>query len=152
MRTLRKNKQAMYYSLYRAAEEVYEEEGTSTRYITDEDTGYPIPVEIGTQKAVYSPPVSFSANITSNLNQMHVKAYGIDQSSIYSELICEKGQLPLKVGSIIWRESPIQWDDETERIPKQSSADYTVVGILTEYQHNDFYMLQRQTPEESASG
>lgn len=147
MRNLRKNKQVMYYSLYRAAEEVFVEEGTSVRTIIDKETGEEIPVEIGTQKAVYMPPVEFHANITSNLNEMHIKAYGVDQSSIYSKLICEKGQLPLKVGSIIWRESPIRWDDELKRIPQQASADYTVVGLMTEYQHADFYLLQRNTPE-----
>ena len=148
MRTLRKNKQKMYYSLYNAASEVMDEEGTSVRYIYDEDIGTSVPVEIGTQKAEYYPPVEFTANITSNLNEMQIRAYGVDQSSIYSKLIAEKGQLPLKVGAIIWRESPIQWEDEINRIPKQESADYTVVGLLTEYQNNDFYLLQRNTPEE----
>ena len=148
MRTLRKNKQKMYYSLYNAASEVYDEEGTSFRYIYDEEIGTSVPVEIGTQKAEYYPPVEFYANITSNLNEMQIRAYGVDQSSIYSKLIVEKGQLPLKVGAIIWRESEIQWEDRTKRIPKQESADYTVVGLLTEYQHNDFYLLQRNTPED----
>lgn len=137
----------MYYSLYKAAEEVYEEEGTSVRTIIDEETGEEIPVEVGTQKAVYLPPVEFFANITSNLNEMHIKAYGVDQSSIYSRIIAEKGQLPLKVGSMIWRESDIEWDDKLRRIPKQASADYVVVGLMTEYQHADFYLLQRNTPE-----
>ena len=152
MRSLRKNKQRMYYSLYRAAEEVYEEEGTSVRTIIDEETGEEIPVEIGTQKAVFLPPQEFYANITSNLNEMHIKAYGVDQSSIYSRIIADKGQLPLKVGSIIWRESPIQWDDELKRIPKQASADYVVVGLMTEYQHADFYLLQRNNPEGNQGG
>ena len=147
MRSLRKNKQRMYYSLYKAAEEVYEEEGTSVRTIIDEETGEEIPVEVGTQKAVYLPTVEFFANITSNLNEMHIKAYGVDQSSIYSRIIAEKGQLPLKVGSMIWRESDIEWDDKLRRIPKQASADYVVVGLMTEYQHADFYLLQRNTPE-----
>ena len=151
VRTLRKNKQKMYYSLYNAASEVYDETGSSVRYIFDEEIGTSIPVEIGTQKAEYYPPVEFSANITSNLNEMHIRAYGVDQSSIYSKLVTEKGQLPLKVGAIIWRESPIQWVDKEKHIPNQKSADYTVVGLLTEYQHNDFYLLQRNTPEEVPS-
>lgn len=152
MRTLRKNKQKMYYSLYRAAEEVYDQEQGETRYIVDDETGETIPVEVGTQKAFYKPPVEFKANITSNLNEMHIRAYGVDQSAIYSELIVEKGYLPLKIGSIIWRETPIAWEDEENRIPKQSSADYTVVGLLTEYQHSDFYLLQRNTPESNSNG
>lgn len=147
MRSLQKNKQRMYYSLYKAAEEVYEEVGTSVRMIIDEETGEEIPVEVGTQKAVFLPPVEFYANITSNLNEMHIKAYGVDQSSIYSRITAEKGQLPLKVGSMIWRESPIEWEDELNRVPKQASADYVVVGLMTEYQHADFYLLQRNTPE-----
>jgi hypothetical protein len=73
----------------------------------------------------------------------------VDQSAIYSELIVPKGYVPLKIGAIIWRESPIQWEDELLKIPLQSSSDYTVMGLLTEYQHFDYYLLQRNTPEGS---
>ena len=38
MRTLRKNKQTMYYSLYSTASEVYEQEGTSVKTIVDQET------------------------------------------------------------------------------------------------------------------
>ena len=71
MRTLRKNKQTMYYSLYSTASEVYEQEGTSVKTIVDQETGETIPVEVGTLKPVYAPPVEFQANITSNLNKLH---------------------------------------------------------------------------------
>ena len=118
MRNLRKNKQKMYYSLYNAANEVYDETGSSVRYIYDKEIGTSIPVEIGTQHA---------------------------------KIVAEKGQLPLKVGTIIWRESEIQWEDEQQRIPNQESADYTVVGLLTEYQHYDSFLLQRNTPEKVPS-
>ena len=149
MRTLRKNKQRMFYSLYSTAEEVYETEGSSVRTIIDEETGEALPVEIGTLRSKYAPPVEFRASITSNLNKLHIEAYGVDQSAIYSEICVQKGYLPLKIGAIIWRESPIIWEDEENRIPMRSSADYTVMGLLTEYQHYDFYLLQRNTPEGS---
>lgn len=151
MRTLRKNKQKMYYSLYRTAEEVHDvDDQGNTRYIIDEETGESIAVSIGTLKSTYSKPVEFSAAITSNLNEMHIQSYGVDQSSIYSEIIVEKGKLPLKIGALIWRESPIIWEDgQTNVAPLQSSADYVVMGLLTEYQHYDFYLLQRNTPEGS---
>lgn len=149
MRTLRKNKQKMYYSLYSTSTEVFDEEGTSVRTIVDEETGEAIPVSVGTLKSVYGRPEKFKANITSNLNKLHIEAYGVDQSAIYSELIVPKNYIPLKIGAIIWRESPIEWEDEQRKIPKQSSSDYTVMGLLTEYQHQDFYLLQRNTPEGS---
>ena len=149
MRTLRKNKQKMYYSLYSTTSEIYEQEGTSVKTIIDQETGESIPVSTGTLKPVYAPPVEFEANITSNLNKLHIEAYGVDQSAIYSEIMVQKGLVPLKVGSIIWRENPIVWEDEENRIPYQPSSDYTVMGLLTEYQHYDFYLLQRNTPEGS---
>ena len=149
MRTLRKNKQTMYYSLYTTSTEVYDEEGTSIRTIYDEESQESIPVSVGTLKAVYSRPVEFKASITSNLNKLHIESYGVDQSAIYSELIVPKGSVPLKIGAIIWRESPIQWEDEEKRVPLQSSSDYTVMGLLTEYLNFDFYLLQRNTPEGS---
>lgn len=149
MRTLRKNKQTMYYSLYSTASEVYEQEGTSVKTIVDQETGETIPVEVGTLKPVYAPPVEFQANITSNLNKLHIEAYGVDQSAIYSEIMVQKGLVPLKIGSIIWRENPIVWEDEDNRVPYQPSSDYTVMGLLTEYQHFDFFLLQRNTPEGS---
>ena len=152
MRTLRKNKQKMYYSLYSTASEVYEQEGTSVKTIVDQETGETIPVEVGTLKPVYAPPVEFKANITSNLNKLHIEAYGVDQSAIYSEIMVQKGLVPLKIGTIIWRESPIVWEDEENRIPYQPSSDYTVMGLLTEYQHYDFFLLQRNTPEGSVIG
>jgi len=152
MRTLRKNKQKMYYSLYSTTSEIYEQEGTSVKTIIDQETGELIPVSTGTLKPVYAPPVGFEANITSNLNKLHIEAYGVDQSAIYSEIMVQKGLVPLKVGSIIWRENPIVWEDEENRIPYQPSSDYTVMGLLTEYQHYDFYLLQRNTPEGSVIG
>lgn len=149
MRTLRKNKQTMYYSLYSTSTEVFDEDGTSVKTIVDNETGEILPVSVGTLKSVYSRPIEFKGNITSNLNKLHIESYGVDQSAIYSELIVPKGYVPLKIGAIIWRESPIKWEDETLRIPLQSSSDYTVMGLLTEYQHFDFYLLQRSTPEGS---
>lgn len=150
MRTLKKNKQKMYYSLYSTSSEILDTDGSgNVREIFDEEAGTSIPVTIGTLKSVYATPVKFHANITSNLNKLHIEAYGVDQSAIYSELIVPKGRVPLKIGAIIWRESEIQWEDEEHGIPLQSSSDYTVMGLLTEYQHYDFFLLQRNTPEGS---
>lgn len=151
MRTLKKNKQKMYYSLYSTSTEVHDTDSSgNTRYIFDEESGTNVPVSIGTLKSQYSTPVEFSAAITSNLNKLRIQAYGVDQSAIYSEIMIPKGSVPLKIGAIIWRESAIQWEDgDTKKIPLQSSSDYTVMGLLTEYKNYDFFLLQRNTPEGS---
>lgn len=151
MRTLRKNKQRMFYSLYKSAEPIYEtDEYGNIKYM--EIDGVQVPIEVGTREPHYDTPIEFKANIYSELNEMHLKSYGVDQSSIYSEIIVEKGKLPLKIGTIIWRESEIIYEDEEQTTPKQSSADYTVVGIMTEGLNTDAYLLQRNSSESDNNG
>lgn len=141
----------MYYSLYKSEETVYEtDEYGNIKYM--EIDGVQVPIEVGTREPHYDTPIEFKANIHSELNEMHVKSYGVDQSSIYSEIIVEKGKLPLKIGTIIWRESEIVYEDEQHTIPKQSSSDYTVVGIMTEALHTDSYLLQRNSSEDNNNG
>lgn len=157
------NKQNMFYSLYSGTVPVYEtDENGDPIYI--EVDGEQVPVEAGTQEAKYDLPKRFKAYISSELNEMHMKAWGVDQSSIYSEIVCQKGYLPLEVGAIIWRTSPITYDEveggyigvgdgvtlvtnEGKRIPHQASSDYTVVGIRTEGLTEDWYLLQKNSSD-----
>lgn len=146
MRLARKNKQSMRYSLYKSSEPIYElDEDGNIKYM--EIDGVQVPIEVGTTEPHYDKPIPFKANIHSELNEMHLKSYGVDQSSIYSEIVVKKGKLPLKIGTIIWRESEIIYEDNEKTIPKQSSADYTVVGIMTEGLSEDCYLLQRNSSE-----
>lgn len=138
----------MYYSLYGGTHPVYEkDENGDIIYITVD--GIESPVEAGTQEASYTTPVPFTANIDSELNEMHMKAWGIDQTGIYSEIVCQKNYLPLTVGAIIWRTSEITYDtaDTGERVPHQASADYTVVGVRTEGLTEDWYLLQKNSSD-----
>lgn len=147
MRTLRKNRQKMYYSLYKSSEPIYElDDDGNIKYM--EIDGVQVPIEVGTTEPHYDTPVEFKANIHSELNEMHLKAYGVDQSSIYSEIVVDKGKLPLKIGAIVWRESEIIYEDDSKTIPKQSSADYTVKGSMTEGLNEDYYLLQRNSSED----
>lgn len=136
----------MWYSLYGATIPVYErdEDGNIVYQMID---GEMIPSETGTYETSYGKPVEFKANIHSELSEMHLKSYGVDQSSIYSEICVKKGELPLKIGTVIWRESEIIYEDEEKTIPKQSSADYTVKGIMTEGLTEDYFLLQRNSAE-----
>lgn len=144
MRMLEKNKQNMHYSLFASS---------TTEYALDDDgnkiidgyfsDGTPIYREIGTKAPHYTEPIPFKASISGKINEMHAKDYGIDQSSLYSEISCLKGYLPFVYGTKVWKDTPIAWEDEINRIPNKDSADYTVVGMLTESINYDFFLLQR---------
>ena len=144
MRTLKKNKQKMFYSLYVGRETIYKLDADGNKivsFIGDDGTIYY--EDEGTTEPHYAEPVEFRACITSQLNELHARAYGVDQSSIYSYIVCKKGYLPLEYGTKIWRTSEIAWDDEENRYPNADSADYTVVGLMDEGLYEDCYLLQR---------
>lgn len=146
MRQPLRDKQQMYYSLAGDSTKEYERDEDGNIVYVEID-GEQVPIETGEMKSHYTEPVPFRASISSQLNEMHIKSYGVDASSIYSELCCKKGYLPIKVGTVIWRETPIDWEDETNKIPLASSADYTVKGIMTEGLTEDFFLLQRNVNE-----
>lgn len=144
--TLRANKQNMKYSLFVKSTQQYEyDENGNIKYV-DVD-GDLIPVVVGQVVEHYDTPVDFKACITSELNELHMKAFGVDQSSIYSTLTCKKGYVPLVAGTLIWRESAVEWEDEAQTIPKADSADYMVCGVMLEGLEVDLFLLQRKSNE-----
>ncbi len=151
MRTLRKIRKILHYALFDHLEDVYVLDADGNKIIdyTDPVTGTVYYRMTGTQTAVYSTPVEFKASLSSELNEMHSKDYGVDQSSIYIEMCVPKGYLPdVKYGTKIWRNSEIEWEDEEHTVPAVDSSDYTVVGILDEYENFDWYLLQRNNHED----
>jgi len=150
MRMLSKNKQQMYYSLFVNETEIYETDKDGNIIYTEvEEDGeiISIPVSKGIDKPHYSEPLPFKSVISSQLNELQMRSWGVDQSAIYSQISVAKGYLPLKVGALVWRENDIEWEDETNKIPKSSSADYTCKGLMTEGLYEDLFLLQRNSSE-----
>ena len=144
MRANRRLKQKMKYSMYMGSLPVYERDDFGNIIYVDVD-GVQVPVETGEQAPYFSEPTEFYASISSKLNEMQAKEYGVDQSSIYSEICLSKQEFPtkLKYGTLIWKDSEVVWKDLMLKIPDETSADYKVVGVLDEFQHYDRYLLQR---------
>lgn len=153
MRVARKNRQRMFYSLYKSTETQYQKDEDGNIVYIEVD-GEQVPVELGTVSATYDTPVEFYASISSELNELHMRAYGVDQSAIYSKLVVPKGMLPTEnmVGAIIWRTSEIAYEDNENLLPRQSSADYTVVGRMDEVLHEDWFLLQRNSSDSVNDG
>ena len=142
MRVLKKNKQKMYYSLFTDSVPVYERDEDGNIIYIDVD-GEQVPVEIGVKEPQYGAPVEFYANINSQLNELQAREWGVDQSSVYSTMVVDKGYLPLVAGMLIWRTTPIGWKDEENQIPDSKTADYSVRGIMDEGLSTDQLLLQR---------
>ena len=143
MMTLARNKQSMKYSLQGERIPIYEtDEDGNIIYYEDSD-GNKIPMETGEYTTGYSQPVPFFANINNKLNEVVWKDYGVDNSTEYAQLIVGKDELPLKVGSVIWKKSEVGYKDEAKTIVDETTADYTVKGIADEGMSEDLFLLQR---------
>lgn len=163
MRTLRKNKQKMYYSLpteeipkYERDEngniiyESYTDMQGNVIYIYDDD-GNLIPRTSGGTDQGYSQPVEFHNGISAQLSEVMMEAYGIDDSSIYAQMSYIANQYPFVEGALIWKKSEIKYTDDSKTQIDKTSADYEVVGILDEFPNVWSCLLKRLIRSEAES-
>lgn len=152
MRTARKIKQRMFYSLPTTETPVYERDSEgniiyesytdmqgNVIYILD-DNGNKIPIMTGNVVQGYSEPVEFLNGISGRLSEALIASFGIDDSSMYAQMEYIKGQYPFVEGTLIWKKSEVQYIDG--KIDK-TSADYEIVGILDEYPNVWSCLLKR---------
>lgn len=136
----------MWYSKFVESTQIYETDKDGNIVYIEVDGEY-IPVPMGTTEPHYEEPVRFTASISSQLNELQMRSWGVDQSAIFSQVDVPKGYLPIEIGTLVWRENEIKWENEEKKIPLASSADYTCKGLMTEGLHEDLYLLQRNSSE-----
>lgn len=157
MRTLRKNKQKMFYALPIKEDEVIydrDENGNiiyesyvdmqgNVIYITDLD-GDLIPRTRGNTKQNYHDPVEFYNGISGRLSEVMIEAFGINDSSIYAQMDYRANEYPFVTGTLIWKKSEVGYKEEDgETVIDKTSADYEVVGILDEFPNVWSCLLKR---------
>ena len=149
MRTLKKNKQAMWYSLPGAEYEEYvlNDDGEKVVDYVDEEGNIEY-LKTGNTVRGYQLPIEFRASISSSLSELRMKSWGVDRSSIYIEICVDKDYLKDWVeNTIVWKKSEIKYEDEAKTIVKSNSSDYTVVGIMDEGLTEDWYLLRRNNTD-----
>ena len=131
MRTPRKIKQPLIYSLLKGKEPVYErdEDGNIVYRIIG---GEKIPIEAGEPRDVYSSPITFYNSISGQLTEDELQAFGV-QSNVIAKMTYKREQYPFKVGTLIWKDSEVRFLEDGS--PDPTSADYKVVGIMKEGQY-----------------
>lgn len=156
MRTLLKNQQPMKYALLLGTFPIYErDENGEIIYLYYEDSdgnkiyyldeeGNRIPSETGESETRYSKPVEFAANINNKLDEVAWTEYGIDNSTNFAQIVSDKGVLPLKAGSIVWKKSEVKYKYGEKIIPDETTADYIVKGVADEGQTVDLFLLQKK--------
>lgn len=141
MRTLAKNKVKMRYAQYltEAPDYILDENGDRIiEYVTDE--GNIIYAESGESVPTYSSDEKITASISESGGEAEAQEYGLSVSDYEAILVFEKGAYPIKEGSLIWVNSPVEYQyggTEIEvdvdgvmvstKAPIKTSADFIVI-------------------------
>jgi hypothetical protein len=117
MRTLKKNKQIVYYALKTEKEAEESEE----KIIVD---GVEVSVDEGDYRIWYSIPEEFSANISFSSGDTQDVEFGLDISGYDAIIVTDLKALPITETSLIWFETepPTAENDG-------STADYSVIAV-----------------------
>lgn len=130
MRTPRRIKQKMYYSLLNSSMETYErdEEG---KIIYDIKGGAMIPRTTGEPIPVYGEPIEFYNSISGILTEDEMKAFGGEKIG-NAKMTYHKNEFPFVTGTLIWKNTvPVV----KEGVVDEDSADYIVLGVLNAGKH-----------------
>ena len=130
MRTLAKNKQKLYYALYKGEEPEYilDDDGNKIiSYIDDDGTIYY--EETGSNIPTYYEPVPFYGNISMSGGEVSTQEYGIDVSGYDALLVLDKDEIPIDETSLVWFDSEPQFKDTDKTILDYDKADYKVLAI-----------------------
>lgn len=147
MQTPRKIKQPLIYALLKGKQPIYErdKEGNIIYRIIG---GEKVPKTTGEKREVFSSPVTFYNTISGDLSENELQAFGT-QNNANAKMTYKRAQYPFRTGTIIWKNSEVKYLDDGTPDPK--SADYRVIGVMTEGQYFWKCLLEAVTKNEAAS-
>ena len=121
MRTLRRNKSNLYYSLYKESEVAYltDDEGN---IVYEEIDGEEVPIETGNNPPTYEEPVPFKGYIQFKGGTEEAMAFGVSVGSYTHLLIMRKGEIPITETSLIF-------DHEPQGEITENTADYKIYRV-----------------------
>ena len=145
LRTSRKNKQELLYSLQGDTVPVYEVDDEG-KVVYEEIDGEMVPVETGDSFTGYQEPVTFFGNLSFYTGWNYPGVWGVTLNNADAILLMDKNELPIDETSRIWfqstpAEKTVQVYDETEgkmvekTVIDADSADFSVSRIIPSLSH-----------------
>lgn len=146
MRTMKRNERKMQYSQFLAKYARYDTDENwdlIVEYTTDE--GIPIYRTVDDDPMeYYTEPLEMEANIAESGGDAESKPFGLSVADYEAVLLYKKGAYPLKEGSLVWVDSPAEYEYNGNKVkieldggesvmvktPDKSSADYFVKKIV----------------------
>lgn len=127
MRTLKKNKQTLYYANQIGTTPIYQLDEDGNKIVYTDDDGNEYFLETGEYEPLYGPAYEFEANIAMSSGESKVAEYGIDTSDYDAILIPEKDAIDITETSRIWHESEVTYINSNYENADGKRADYKVL-------------------------
>lgn len=124
MRTLKKNKQTLYYANQIGTTPIYQLDENGNKLVYTDDEGNEYFLETGEYEPLYGPAYEFEGNIAMSGEESKVVEFGIDVSDYDAILILDKDAIDITETSRIWHESEVAYIDSDEENADGKTADY----------------------------
>ena len=129
MRTPKRVKQVMYYSIPSVGQPIYETDAEGHIIYDTMPDGERIPRQVGETPEGYSVPTKFLNSITGSLTEDELQAFGTETRQ-KAKMTYKKGEFPFVVNTLIWKDT-IPLEGEVD----EGSADYRIIGIQNTGRH-----------------
>ena len=128
MRTLRRNKQAMKYSIKGERQPIYELDEFGNMIVEKvDDEGNVYYRETGSYTSNWSNPTVFYGNIAMSGGEAEAQEFGLSVADYNAVISMAKDEVPLTLGALIWLNSEVLYKDEENINLDETSADFTVI-------------------------
>ena len=120
----------MKYSINHGEQPIYvlDEDGNKiVEFVDDEGTVYY--QETGSYETVISVPEDFLGNIAMSGGEAEAQEYGLSVGDYNAVISATKNEVPLALGALIWLDSAVEFEDDGNTKPKETSADYRVIKV-----------------------
>lgn len=128
MRTPKRVKQIMYYSLPSAGEPIYAKDSEGNIIYDTMPDGVEVARVVGESPDSFSEPVEFKNSITGELTADELQAFGTETRR-KCKMTYKKGEFPFVVNTLIWKDSQPTYP------VVEGSADYRIIGIQDTGRH-----------------
>lgn len=130
MRTLRRNKQAMKYSIKGEKQPIYQLDENGEKIIVHiEEDGTIHYAETGSYTSGWSNPEVFYGNIAMSGGKAEAQEFGLSVADYNAVISASKNELPLVLGAYIWHTSEVEYEDEEKTEVVEKSADYQIIKV-----------------------
>ena len=128
MRTPKRVKQVMWYSLPSQGQPIYERDSEGNIIYDVMPDGEQIPRQVGESPDGYSAPIQFLNSITGSLTEDELQAFGVEAKGV-CKMTYKKGEFPFVINTLVWK------DTEPTNPVDEKTANYRIVGIQNTGRH-----------------